>query len=58
MGDASISFRNNPAMLTREHAQSLDANDPLREFRDQFIIPTKQDLTRETVVAPDGGKCL
>lgn len=57
MGDRenSLPFRNDPAVLTREYAQSLDAKDPLREFRDQFIIPTKKDLTRETVVAPDGG---
>ncbi|KAK2737364.1 Kynureninase (L-kynurenine hydrolase) [Myotisia sp. PD_48] len=48
----TMHFKNQPGALTREFAQSLDHADPLKEFRDQFIIPTKKDLTRKTLVAP------
>lgn len=34
---------------TREYAEALDAQDPLRQFRDEFIIPSKQDLKRKTL---------
>jgi kynureninase len=27
----------------------LDAEDPLRQFRDEFFIPSKQDLKRKTL---------
>ncbi|EEH44060.1 kynureninase [Paracoccidioides brasiliensis Pb18] len=37
--------------LTREFAALLDAQDPLAHFRENFIIPTKRDLTRTTIVA-------
>jgi kynureninase len=38
--------------FTKEYAESLDAQDPLRKFRDEFIIPSKKDLKR-TVLAAD-----
>ncbi|KAG2412401.1 hypothetical protein HFD88_009958 [Aspergillus terreus] len=38
--------------FTKEYAESLDAQDPLRKFRDEFIIPSKKDLKR-TVLATD-----
>lgn len=34
---------------TREYAVQQDSQDPLRRFRDQFVIPTKGDLARKTV---------
>ncbi|KAJ5725559.1 Kynureninase [Penicillium malachiteum] len=36
---------------TREYAAALDEKDPLRHFRDEFIIPSKKDLKRTTLVA-------
>ena len=35
--------------LSQEYAESLDAQDPLRQFRKEFIIPTKADLKRKTL---------
>ena len=32
-----------------EYARALDEVDPLRHLRDEFIIPTKRDLTRKTL---------
>ncbi|PYI30163.1 kynureninase [Aspergillus indologenus CBS 114.80] len=40
--------------FTREYAQSLDAQDPLRHFRQEFLIPSKSDLKRKTLALPDG----
>ncbi|KAL1956451.1 hypothetical protein VTO42DRAFT_7249 [Malbranchea cinnamomea] len=54
--ETTLPLRKDPTILTREHAQSLDEKDTLHEFRDQFIIPTKKDLTRETIVPPEGEK--
>ena len=34
---------------TKQHAERLDAQDPLRELRDEFIIPTKADIKRKTL---------
>lgn len=38
----------------KEYAEALDAQDPLRSFRDEFIIPSKKDLKRKTLAAKDG----
>lgn len=38
-----------PSIYTREYAESLDKQDPLKEFRKEFIIPTKADLKRKTL---------
>ena len=35
--------------LSREHAETLDQNDSLKRFREEFIIPTKADLKRKTL---------
>lgn len=35
----------------KEYAEALDAQDPLRSFRDEFIIPSKNDLKRKTLAA-------
>lgn len=37
-----------------EYAQALDAQDPLRHFRDEFIIPSKQDLKRKYLATEEG----
>ncbi|PBP22876.1 hypothetical protein BUE80_DR006243 [Diplocarpon rosae] len=38
---------------TLEYAQSLDVKDPLRSFREQFIIPSKSNLQTKKVVKPE-----
>ncbi|KAJ5093334.1 Kynureninase 2 [Penicillium angulare] len=37
---------------TKEYAASLDAQDPLRELRDQFIIPSKANLASKKLAKP------
>ncbi|KAK2765171.1 Kynureninase (L-kynurenine hydrolase) [Arachnomyces sp. PD_36] len=37
----------------KEYAQALDARDPLRHLRDEFIIPSKKDLKRKTLAVTD-----
>ena len=39
--------------LSREYAEQQDAKDPLRRFRDMFIIPTKADLASKTLKPKD-----
>lgn len=41
---------------SEEYVRSLDARDPLRQFRDEFVIPSIPDLKRKTL-APDEGMC-
>jgi kynureninase len=55
--ETPLPIREIPVTLGRGYAESLDAKDPLREFRDQFIIPSKKDLVRETIVALKNGEC-
>lgn len=38
----------------KEYAQALDDCDPLKSFRDQFIIPSKKDLKRKLLAVPEG----
>jgi hypothetical protein len=40
--------------FSKEYAELLDAQDPLRRFRDEFIIPSKKDLKRKTLFPDDG----
>jgi kynureninase len=35
----------------KEYAEALDVQDPLRSFRDEFIIPSKKDMKRKTLVS-------
>ena len=35
---------------TSEYAERLDEQDPLKNFRNEFVIPTKADLKRKTLV--------
>lgn len=42
-------YPDDPETYTLEYARSLDAKDPLRHFREEFIIPSKADLKRQTL---------
>lgn len=37
---------------SKKYAESLDAQDPLRAMRDQFIIPSKANLASKKVAKP------
>jgi kynureninase len=37
---------------SQEYAASLDAADPLRQFRDKFIIPSKANLATKKLAKP------
>lgn len=37
---------------SKKYAESLDAQDPLRGMRDQFIIPSKANLASKKVAKP------
>lgn len=37
---------------SREYAESLDRHNNFRNFRSEFIIPTKADLRRKTLAKP------
>lgn len=43
------SFNHSGEYFERLHANSLDDQDPLRELRKEFIIPSKDDLKRKTL---------
>ncbi|OAX79169.1 kynureninase [Emergomyces africanus] len=47
---ASFPMKDNVNFDKKEFAESLDAKDSLAHFREQFIIPTKQDLVRKTII--------
>lgn len=36
--------------LSRQHALRLDAEDPLKHLRAEFIIPSRADLKRKTLI--------
>ena len=41
--------KDNQDAHTKEYAERLDSQDPLRQLRNEFIIPTKADLKRKTL---------
>jgi len=43
-----------PEANTVEYARSLDAKDPLRNLREQFIIPSKANLKTKKLCKVDG----
>jgi kynureninase len=45
-----------PHVLSREYAVSLDAQDPLRHLQDEFLIPSKAQL-KATSLPEAGKKC-
>lgn len=49
-----LSYRDDVSAYTREYAEALDSQDPLRLFRDEFIIPTKKDLKRKVLARDEG----
>lgn len=55
MSSPAPARRNDFQSFTREYAESLDAHDPLKGFQSEFIIPTKKDLARKTIVAAEDG---
>ena len=59
MGDIkhtfSLPYRDDVLASNKEYAESLDAQDPLHRFREQFIIPSKEDLRRKTLAESEGG---
>lgn len=59
MGDInrslSLPYRDDTHASEKEYAESLDAQDPLHHLREQFIIPSKEDLRRKTLTEPEGG---
>ena len=44
--DKPIQFEDD---LSKEYALRLDREDPLRHFREEFVIPTKADLRSKTL---------
>ncbi len=48
-GELPSSYNDQPGAHTKEYAQSLDARDPLKDLRGEFIIPSKADLKRKTL---------
>ncbi|KAF7586011.1 Kynureninase (L-kynurenine hydrolase) [Aspergillus hancockii] len=48
-----LPYKDDIRAFTREYAESLDAQDPLRQLRDEFIIPSKKDLKRKTLDVND-----
>jgi kynureninase len=44
-----LDYQDDIRAYSREYAEALDAQDPLSQFRDEFIIPSKQDLKRKTL---------
>lgn len=51
---APLPYQDDIRAYTKGYAEALDAQDPLREFRNEFIIPSKRDLKRKTLAAEDG----
>jgi kynureninase len=53
MGDISrippLAYKDDIRAYRKDYAEALDAQDPLRHLRKEFIIPTKKDLKRKTL---------
>lgn len=48
-----LPYKDDIRAYKKEYAEALDAQDPLRSFRDEFIIPSKNDLKRKTLAVDD-----
>jgi kynureninase len=48
-----LSYTDDIRAYKKEYAEALDGQDPLRGFRDEFIIPSKKDLKRKTLAVDD-----
>lgn len=53
-----LPYQDDIRAYTKEYAEALDAKDPLRQFRDEFIIPSKKDLKRKTLAADEGSSSI
>jgi kynureninase len=53
-GGPPLPYKDDIRAFGKEYAEQLDAQDPLRRFRDEFIIPSKKDLKRKTLFPNDG----
>lgn len=49
-----LPYKDDIRAYSKEYAQALDAKDPLRDFREEFIIPSKKDLKRKTLATTEG----
>lgn len=49
-----LPYQDDVRAYQKEYAQALDSQDPLRQFRDEFIIPSKKDLQRNTLATDEG----
>ncbi|KAL3474852.1 pyridoxal phosphate-dependent transferase [Aspergillus californicus] len=47
--DPPLPYKDDIRAFTREYAASLDAEDPLNNLREEFIIPSANDLKRKTL---------
>lgn len=47
-------YQDDARAYKRKYAEALDQKDPLRHFRDHFIIPSKKDLTRKQLAVTEG----
>ena len=53
MGDTEGTLKESRVeLLNLQHAVRLDAEDPLKHLRAEFIIPSRADLKRKTLVDP------
>ncbi|KAH8424514.1 kynureninase [Aspergillus melleus] len=48
-----LPYKDDIRAFTKEYAESLDARDPLHHFRNEFIIPSKSDLKRNTLAVDE-----
>lgn len=53
-----LPYQDDIRAYTKEYAEALDAQDPLRQFRDEFIIPSKKDLKRKILAAEEGASSI
>ncbi|KAL2004419.1 hypothetical protein VTN02DRAFT_30 [Thermoascus thermophilus] len=58
-----LPYKDDIRAFSKEYAQALDARDPLRHFREEFIIPSKKDLARKKLVTteeedPSDPRCI
>ncbi|KAL2012708.1 hypothetical protein VTN00DRAFT_233 [Thermoascus crustaceus] len=58
-----LPYKDDIRAYSKEYAQAMDAKDPLRHFRGEFIIPSKKDLKRKTLATteeedPSDPRCI
>lgn len=58
MNGPPLPYKDDIRANSKEYAQALDAKDPLRRFREEFIIPSKKDLKRKKLATTEGAHHL